>query len=123
MEEDAFPEKGRKNLHHVTLTLYFFCVFLSTSSAEYKKVYLMHFIDKSNIFCVLVSFSLFCLFVFFSSTTHRLFFNKFQLGWGMGGDEGRSARKRLEGAEKCIMGTTACIKEEQCIGPGSGGGM
>lgn len=27
------------------------------------------------------------------------------------------------GEKKCIMGTTACIKEEQCIGPGSGGGM
>lgn len=52
-------------------------------------------------------------FFFFPSTTHRLFFNKFQLGDGGGG----SARK------KWIMGATACIQEEQCIGPGSGGGM
>lgn len=38
MGEDAFPEKRKKNRHHVTSTLSFFVVFfLSTSGAEYKK--------------------------------------------------------------------------------------
>lgn len=84
----------------------------------------MHFIDKSYIFCVLVSFPFFVCLFFFLAQRIDCFSINFNWGNGEGeGGEGECEEEVGRGREKCIMRTTACIKEEQCIGPGSGGGM
>lgn len=79
----------------------------------------MHFIDKSYILCVLVSISFFFPLFFFLAQRIDCF--SMNLFWGDDGGMIEGGAGEVSGGEKCIMGTTACIKEEQCIGPGSGG--
>lgn len=121
MGEDAFPEKRKKKSASCDFNVVVFrCFFLSTSGAEYKKksISCTLLTSHTSFVCLSPLVFFFSLFFFLAQRIDCFSMNLF---WGDDGGMIEGGAGEVSGGEKCIMGTTACIKEEQCIGPGSGG--